>query len=71
MKKVKSALARFGPDVLLVCGVGTVAVGFGMIWLPLGVIVAGGALIAVREVMSSEHDKQAADGRQPPAAGTE
>ena len=35
MKKVKSALARFGPDVLLVCGVGTVAVGFGMIWLPL------------------------------------
>ena len=29
MKKVKSALARFGPDVLLVCGAGTVAVAAG------------------------------------------
>lgn len=46
MKKLKSALARFGPDVLLVTGAGMLAVGFGMVWLPLGVISAGVALIA-------------------------
>lgn len=46
MKKLKSALARFGPDVLLVTGAGALAVGFGMVWLPLGVIAAGVALIA-------------------------
>ncbi len=58
MKKVKSALARFGPDMLLVCGVGTVAVGFGMIWLPLGVIVAGGALIAFSLLSGPGGDEQ-------------
>ena len=58
MKKVKSALARFGPDVLLVCGVGTVAVGFGMIWLPLGVIVASGALIAFSLLSGPGGDEQ-------------
>lgn len=58
MKKVKSALARFGPDVLLVCGAGTVAVGFGMIWLPLGVIVAGGALIAFSLLSDPGGDEQ-------------
>lgn len=58
MKKVKSALARFGPDVLLVCGVGTVAVGFGMIWLPLGVIVAGAALIAFSLLSGPGGDEQ-------------
>ena len=52
MKKIKSALARFGPDVLLVCGAGTVAVGCGMIYLPAGLITGGvlamaGAVVAM------------------------
>ena len=58
MKKIRSALARFGPDVLLVCGAGTVAVGCGMIWLPLGVIVAGGALIAFSLLSGPGGDEQ-------------
>lgn len=58
MKKLKSALARFGPDVLLVTGAGAVAVGAGMIWLPLGVIVAGAALIAFAVLSGPGGDEQ-------------
>lgn len=46
MKKLKDAIRRAAPDVLLVAGAAAVAVGCGMIWLPLGVIVAGAAMIA-------------------------
>ena len=46
MKKLKDAIRRAAPDVLLVAGAAAVAVGCGMIWLPLGVIVAGVAMIA-------------------------
>ena len=45
MKKLKDAIRRAAPDVLLVAGAAAVAVGCGMIWLPLGVIVAGAAMI--------------------------
>jgi 4-hydroxybenzoate polyprenyltransferase len=58
MKKLKSALARFGPDVLLVCGAGTVSVGFGLAWLPLGVIVAGLALIAFAVLCGTGGDER-------------
>lgn len=58
MKKLKNALARFGPDVLLVCGAGTVAVGAGMIWLPLGVIVGGAAMIAFAILSGPGGDEQ-------------
>ena len=44
--------------LLLVCGAGTVAVGCGMIWLPLGVIVAGGALIAFSLLSGPGGDEQ-------------
>lgn len=58
MKKLKSALARFGPDVLLVCGAGAVAVGAGMIWLPLGVIAGGVAMIAFAILSGPGGDEQ-------------
>ena len=56
MKKLKSALARFGPDVLLVCGAGTVSVGCGLAWL--GVIVAGLALIAFAVLCGTGGDER-------------
>ena len=46
MKKLKDAIRRAAPDVLLVAGAAAVAVGCGMIWLPMGVIAAGAAMIA-------------------------
>ena len=47
MKKLKDGIRRTAPDALLVLGAAAVAVGFGMIWLPLGVIVGGAAMIAL------------------------
>ena len=58
MKKLKDAICRAAPDMLLVAGAAAVAVGFGMIWLPLGVIVAGVALIAFSLLSGPGGDEQ-------------
>lgn len=58
MERLRSALARWGADVLLVCGAAAVSVGCGMAWLPLGVIVAGVELIAFALLSGPGGDEQ-------------
>lgn len=46
MKKLLKFMNDALPTGLLVLGAAAVSVGIGMIWLPIGVIVAGGMSIA-------------------------
>lgn len=46
MKKLRKALAKYAPDVVLIAGAAAVAVGAGMIYLPAGVITGGVLAIA-------------------------
>lgn len=46
MKHLKKTLPGLLPDLVLALGGGMVAAGFGLIWLPVGLIVGGGILMA-------------------------
>lgn len=46
MKKLKKALVKCVPDLILIGGAALVAVGTGMIYLPAGLIVGGVLVIA-------------------------
>lgn len=46
MKKLRKALVKYAPDVVLIAGAAAVAVGAGMIYLPAGVITGGVLAIA-------------------------
>lgn len=55
MKKLKNALARYVPDLILVAGATAVAVGAGLIYAPAGLIV-GGLLAMVGAILSCVDD---------------
>lgn len=46
MKKLREALRGRLPDMVLVLGAAVLTVGVGMIYLPAGLIVGGGLLMA-------------------------
>lgn len=46
MKKLKKAIVKSVPDLILIGGAALVAVGAGMIYLPAGLIVGGVLVIA-------------------------
>ena len=52
MEKLRNALAKYTPDLVLVAGAAAVAVGAGMIYLPAGFIV-GGVLAMAGAVLAS------------------
>ena len=52
MEKLRKALAKYFPDLCLIAGAATIAVGAGMIYMPAGLIV-GGMLIIGGVMLSS------------------
>lgn len=52
MKQIARALARCAPDLVLIAGATSVAVGAGMIYLPAG-FIAGGILAIAGAVFAS------------------
>ena len=58
MRRLRAWMVRTAPDALLIAGIAAVAIGCGMIWLPLGVIVGGAELIALSILCGSGGETQ-------------